>query len=1018
MAMVLPAAAMPGSLGYGDQHDMHAAAASNTWGAQAAAGQSPPPETDGWMADSAPPAQADQARVLDLSTELTNPVAADVRVLDLASALESTAEPADAGDWDSQAAGLRASATEFVPGSAGPSPAAISPTSWAQAPEFVPQAMLHTRAAPGLSLHDDPPSPRLDISGDGSALAAAEESRRNTLNCQIVQMVQEYLHGPRARLNMDRDGYVSISRLVLDHTPLNRKSFGSTQAAVRAVKACGTRLMRLDKTCRRIRMLHPTEAVRAEAAHWLAAYPKGAEIPVRKLFESPRLHMMMSQYPDDQSRMSFVSESLEHDESVVLLTAAATHFSRRPHGMHLRKAMEMLLSDEHLAEDSRLRIKIVQSPSGDLPLSWLCSRYKELLGLSGPAGLDSIEEAARELSEALNESEFLYIDAQRQTVRRRQPLKEANDVAACQGTNGDILQGPDGQPRKRSLRNAGLRLQQLLDFYFEPFNLQHNRLLLDLIAQRAGLPLTNGPWPVEALRDFNFNLEDLMGLGRIASELARLRIPTANALALERTVGPLRHLRTDDAGRKLSLLAPPEVRSFVAAEGAAPHVSSAAMRYLSVACEQRGQAPPGLVSVLFLHAGEALLDDSSQGDQRRARVRRQMQLHHTDFICLHGFDADGAGSSTTGALAGEGYGCVSASGRRTQRKRSNSGAEQLDSQTSEKAARSTASLSGHWRNNAATSAESSETASDAPVIGSSASAPAGDASKTAVGLNNQAQDDRPINDMGQDGDEDFVYFSDDEEACAIFWDRSRWQLQSRHESRSALAVVMSPFEDLSISLKIVCIRPAVPTTDWPDLDGLLGEVPSNSPLVVCTDMSRIGGAEAASVVEEFTYLTSVMEEVVGKELESPLHLPDAELARIGAPPTIARDAASGLAEMHRPDAILFQGMVPAAALSCHTLGYLANMTPEDMMQQIPSLRLPIVAAFDWAQASQSSRRVPPGVPGKGATSGKGAALEAASAPPRGKVPPPPPPLEPGMHRSGKASAKGHHPKREMPLTFQ
>eukprot|EP00439_Symbiodinium_sp_Y106_P019396 s401_g2.t1 len=41
--------------------------------------------------------------------------------------------------------------------------------------------------------------------------------------------------------------------------------------------------------------------------------------------------------------------------------------------------------------------------------------------------------------------------------------------------------------------SASTQLRQLLDFYFDPFTLQHNRYLLDLILKRAGAPQEKGP---------------------------------------------------------------------------------------------------------------------------------------------------------------------------------------------------------------------------------------------------------------------------------------------------------------------------------------------------------------------------------------------------------------------------------------------------------------------------------------------------------------------------------------------
>jgi len=63
--------------------------------------------------------------------------------------------------------------------------------------------------------------------------------------------------------------------------------------------------------------------------------------------------------------------------------------------------------------------------------------------------------------------------------------------------------------------------------------------------------------------------------------------------------------------------------------------------------------------------------------------------------------------------------------------------------------------------------------------------------------------------------------------------------------------------------------------------------------------------------------------------------------------------ATGLNRLQRPDAMLFRGSIaPMAALSGHTEGYLATMSPADVVQQFPAFRLPLVAIFDWASVSK------------------------------------------------------------------
>lgn len=183
----------------------------------------------------------------------------------------------------------------------------------------------------------------------------------------------------------------------------------------------------------------------------------------------------------------------------------------------------------------------------------------------------------------------------------------------------------------------------------------------------------------------------------------------------------------------------------------------------------------------------------------------------------------------------------------------------------------------------------------------------------------------------------FVSCSMDGEANTIFWDRSRWEMV-RVEEGVVLSVNLRSLEDPTATIRALCFKakaPAEATRFFMD---------EGKPLVVCADLSPLGGVESASIVEDLVGLPSVMEEVLGAEAAA--HIP--------APPGLSQDCelapvrcTTGLNRLRFPDAIFFNDMAPVAALSGHTEGYLASMPPEDVVQQFPCFRLPIVAAFDW-----------------------------------------------------------------------
>lgn len=196
------------------------------------------------------------------------------------------------------------------------------------------------------------------------------------------------------------------------------------------------------------------------------------------------------------------------------------------------------------------------------------------------------------------------------------------------------------------------QLRQLLDFYFEPFSIQHNRYLLDLVMNAIGPPARRGPWVIPELVAFRCTLDDLRGLGRIAAALSKVQ----GCCGLEQALQGLRHVRMESDGR-LRLLSPPEVRTFIHAEGVAEEHASDVVKYLAASREQGVSASPaGVLSVLA-----CTMEPSAQkgGDavlRRTPRLTRQLLTFRVDVMCLHNFDPEvGQDSKITSTLVDEGY---------------------------------------------------------------------------------------------------------------------------------------------------------------------------------------------------------------------------------------------------------------------------------------------------------------------------------------------------------------------------
>lgn len=447
------------------------------------------------------------------------------------------------------------------------------------------------------------------------------------------------------------------------------------------------------------------------------------------------------------------------------------------------------------------------------------------------------------------------------------------------------------QARQGKATRAAVQLRQLLDFYFEPFNFQHNRYLLDLVVVKLGLLKTAeaGPWFQEVLRPFAFDIKELQGLGRVAKALELLRAYNCQVI-------PPRPLKKDNvsmltckmgaeviqpvtsdmkqlvwtARGQLALRSPAEVRSFVGAKNANAEELLMAKRHMR-AVKKNGveivnKAPPRTMSFcsycigdVMSAEGESLLNSadlkggkpkSSIGPMfmhRQAQIKRQLAFYKSDVICVQGSCVvDGEAShGILSALYEEGFNCIYAKDE----------------------------LTG--------------------------------------------------------------------EANSIFWETSRVEMQNHQVLGSAVAADFRLLEDDAPWVRAVCMKPALPTTD--NCLASLFAQKADSPIVVCMNAEEIGGAEASTVVEETMSMRSLAEEVLGEEVAVPLAFPTS--SGVGATPVPVTCAASGLNLLHCPDGIFYKSLEPVMTLSGHSERYLATLPPEDIVQQFPAFRLPLLGVF-------------------------------------------------------------------------
>lgn len=635
---------------------------------------------------------------------------------------------------------------------------------------------------------------------------------------KLMKCLTQILQEKDVQAKMDAEGYVSIQWLLKVKSALSWECGGNAKSLVSAIDSQVG--IQLDEAHRRVRLRSCSEQLLVEAKRLIQQLPFGV-VPLSSFFGLPSLSQMQKRSELDAEGL--LRKALTRDSELVIQGAFVAW---QPRAEKLRKSVEQLF----LEQDSQLHSKIQQS--GDVPLTWIVGRYAEKLGLAH-SDVRNSEALAEAVAGALQNSQVLRVDRHRLTVRKGRSPERAPEEPRSGETDRQ-----EGGERKGG--RAASQLRQLLDFYFEPFTLQHNRYLLDLILKRADAPQDKGPWRVEALQNCRFTWEDLQGLGRIQSALTKLQSRPGMV-----ELRDLKHLSCDDG--QLHLRTQLEVRNFVHAENVSQDVAGAAVRYLTASREQQQEAPKGVVNVMSYAVGEMMTDQSPAGTQRLAKVKRQILVYRT------GLDAnEKIGASLATSLVEEGYGLASSK-----------------------------------------------------VNG---------------------------------------------EANCILWDRRRWDRLREDLTDDALVVELKPYEDPETSIRVVCWRANVHN----DSSRLFG---AHEKVLMCTDLSSVGGAEAAGIVDGLVGLPSVAEEVLGEEVAA--HIP--------APPGLSLDGdcelapvrSQGLNRLRHPDAVFFLNMTPVTALSGHTAEYLEKMPQEDVVQQFPCFRLPIVAAFDWQNSDWAGAKRAP-----------------------------------------------------------
>lgn len=271
--------------------------------------------------------------------------------------------------------------------------------------------------------------------------------------------------------------------------------------------------------------------------------------------------------------------------------------------------------------------KRMQKDHGSVPLAWLLANYSMLL--IGPRSTPLLLSDA---VSALEGSEVLEVDRGTFSVRRRNAMTWSQAVAP--------LQQPAMKPCSSRFSCKDVRVfRSLLDHYFEPFNLQHNRLILHSAEEERS---ADGKWRWLLTR----LSRDLTRVGATLNSLT----PEAQASFLQQAFSSsLKHVRAIslrlqtllelkyDPDFRLPVLAPSSPRwltqHFLAAAERLPSLPPTAAVVLSyaVGCHDSLDGPAGSGR----HAGHPLARERQQ-----RRILRQLLAYGADVLCLQQCEAD------------------------------------------------------------------------------------------------------------------------------------------------------------------------------------------------------------------------------------------------------------------------------------------------------------------------------------------------------------------------------------------
>jgi len=499
-----------------------------------------------------------------------------------------------------------------------------------------------------------------------------QEPRRRRWICS---QVEEVLDNPPPEVTdfMESDGSVSMSQIFAARPDFENRMFYNPSVPIRAMAAVRLGRLAVDVSRQTVRLKSLAEQLREGCEECMRQRVLCEPMPLDECLACPPVQQALANEP---ASLSFAWEdkaalSLLWDEALapsrllklVTLSSGVRAISQQQPSEILRFAVESLL-------DAEPKARILFSREGEVALHWIRQR-SEIKELLEQIHIQPGKATFEALQAAVMTSTKYTLDKARMSVCMVDVMSQGGPLKNLPLTEKGKFKNARCFPAEKDVR----QLRELLNFYFAPFTLQHNRVLISMVGEQrksnsssnghTGYLRSSGHRPVFQLKDLFL----LPRIGRLFEQYEPFAHPWLLSAALQAHEMPV---------RLWTKLAPGAPRGAWAADQPAMQLTYVPnLRFIEAAgpckelepllCPAEDPAiglptmPSHAVCVLSYSVSsdlsnpqspkaKALNDDiltstlshaTLQWEVRQKQIRRQLMMYDADLICIQGLQSVG-----------------------------------------------------------------------------------------------------------------------------------------------------------------------------------------------------------------------------------------------------------------------------------------------------------------------------------------------------------------------------------------